>query len=128
MSTSTFTINITGIKTTTTNGIENVVKQVDWTMVGSAEGQQFDLPQTTILGDPDTEDFVTLDALTPEAVINWIESTDTRLDAIKAHIQFVLDKQVASAALTTTHLPWTPAPMPMSTTSTSTDSVVPPVV
>ena len=123
MSTSTFTINITSIKKTTVNGIENVVKQVDWTMVGSAEGQQFDLPQTTVLGDPDTENFIKLDAVTPEAVIGWIESTDTRLDAIKAHIQIVLDRQVASAALTTTHLPWESAAEPM-----STGTVVPPVV
>ena len=122
MTTSTFTINITGIKITTVNGVDNAVKQVDWTMVGSAEGQQFDLPQTTILGDPDTDNFITLDALTPEVVANWIETTDTRIDAIKAHIQIVLDRQIASAALTTTHLPWTPAPPSM-----STGTVVPPV-
>lgn len=124
---STFTINVTGIKIATVNGIENAVKQVDWTMVGAVDSHQFDLPQTTVLGDPDTENFIALDALTPEVVIAWIETTDTRLDAIKAHIQLVLDKQVASAALTTTHLPWAPAPEPMST-GTDTSAVVPPVV
>lgn len=41
----TFTIKITGLRTQTVNGIENAVKQVDWTMIGTEAGQTFELPQ-----------------------------------------------------------------------------------
>lgn len=108
----TFEIKINGIRTATVNGLENTVKQVSWTMVGEEGGQKFELPQTTDLGDPDPENFVSLQSMTDaSAVIAWVEATDTRLDSIKAHIQMVLDKEVAKAALADTPMPWAPAPV-----------------
>ena len=107
MTTSTFTISVTGIKIATVNG-KNIVKQVDWIIVGTNNEQTFEyLPQTTMLEDPGTDNFIEVDALTQTDVINWIEATDTRLDWIKSHIQVILDKQIESAALTTIPLPWT---------------------
>lgn len=105
--TAAFTIKVNGIRTATVNSLENVVKQVSWTMVGELGGQKFELPQTTDLGDP-TEDFVPLSGLTESAVAAWVEATDTRLPGIKAHIQYVLDKEVAKAALAETAMPWAP--------------------
>lgn len=106
--TATFTIKINGLRTATVNGLENTVKQVDWSLVGTESGQTFELPQTTNLGDPATEGFVPLANLTETAVAAWVEATDTRLNSIKAHIQFVLDKEVAKSALTNAPMPWAP--------------------
>lgn len=106
--TATFTIKINGLRTATVNGLENTVKQVDWTLVGTESGQTFELPQTTNLGDPAAEGFVPLANLTETAVAAWVEATDTRLPGIKAHIQFVLDKEVAKSVLTNAAMPWAP--------------------
>lgn len=106
--TATFTIKINGLRTATVNGLENTVKQVDWTLIGEESGQKFELPQTTSLGDPAAEGFVPLANLTETAVAAWVEATETRLPGIKAHIQFVLDKEVAKSALTNAPMPWAP--------------------
>jgi hypothetical protein len=106
--TATFTIKVNGIRTATVNGLENTVKQVDWTLVGEESGQKFELPQTTSLADPASEGFVPLANLTEAAVVAWIEATETRLPGIKAHIQLVLDKEVAKSALASTVMPWAP--------------------
>ena len=104
----TFTIAINGIKTATVNGIADAVKQIDWTLKGELEGQTFELPQTTIVPDPTEAGFIPLASLTLETVTAWIETHETRMDAIKAHIQYVLDKQVVAATLVTTPMPWAP--------------------
>jgi hypothetical protein len=106
----TFTIKINGIRTTTVGERANVVKQVDWTMSGEEAGQKFELPQSTTLADPDGQPFVELANLTEAEVAAWVEATDTNIDAVKAHIQFVLDKEVAKIALAPTPMPWAPAP------------------
>jgi hypothetical protein len=113
--TATFTIKVNGIRTATVNGLENTVKQVDWTLVGEEAGQKFELPQTSTLADPSSEGFVPLANLTEAAVIAWIEATETHLSGVKSHIQTVLDKEVAKAALASTSMPWAPvveAPTP----------------
>lgn len=108
--TATFTIKINSIRTATVNGLENTVKQVAWTLVGEEAGQKFELPQTTNLPDPASENFIQLTSLTEANVIAWVEATETNMDGIKAHIQFVLDKEVAKAALADTPMPWAPVP------------------
>jgi len=106
--TATFTVKINGIRTATVNGLENTVKLVDWTLVGEEAGQKFELPQTLELADPASENFIPLANLTEAEVIAWVEATETRIPGIKAHIQFVLDKEVAKAALASTAMPWAP--------------------
>ncbi len=106
--TATFTITVNAIRTATVNGLENTVKQVDWTLTGEESGQTFALPQTSTLADPASEGFVPLANLTEAAVIAWIEATETHLSGVKSHIQTVLDKEVAKAALASTSMPWAP--------------------
>ena len=106
--TATFTIKINSIRTATVNGLENTVKQVAWTLVGEEADQKFELPQTTNLADPDSANFVQLTSLTEANVIAWVEATETNMDGIKSHIQFVLSKEVAKAALADTPMPWVP--------------------
>jgi hypothetical protein len=106
--TATFSMKVNGIRTATVNGLADTVKQVEWTLIGEEAGQKFELPQTTNLGDPDSTNFVPLTSLTEAAVVAWIESTETRLPGIKAHIQYVLDREVAKASLASTPMPWAP--------------------
>jgi hypothetical protein len=103
-----FTIKVTGLRTQTINGIENAVKQVEWTLSGSEAGQVFELPQTTTVPDPQAEGFVPLQDLTEAEVASWIEAHEPRMAGIKAHIQLVLDREVARAALASTPMPWAP--------------------
>lgn len=105
----TFTIKPNGIRVTNSGDLANVVKQVDWTLEGEREGQVFALPQTTTLGDPDPANFIPIESLTAEAVIQWIEAT-CDLNPIKNHIDYVLDKEVAKASLQSVGLPWAPPP------------------
>jgi hypothetical protein len=108
-----FTITITAIRTTTVGELESVVKHVEWTLKGTENGQSFELPQKTMMGEPDAEDFIPLTSLTPEVVVAWIEAAEVeRMPSIKAHIQSVLDKMVQEAALDSAPLPWAPAPEP----------------
>lgn len=103
-----FTIKVTGLRTTTVGDKTGVVKQVDWTLIGEESGQRFELPQSTQLPDPDGQPFIPLNALTEAEVVAWIEANETRMPGIKAHIQLVLDREVAKSALTTTAMPWAP--------------------
>lgn len=106
----TFTITPTAVRTNTVGDLTDVVKEIDWTMKGELDGQNFELPQTTVLSAPQSEAFIPFASLTKEELVSWIEASDERIDAIKAHIQFVLDKQFASAQLTAKTLPWEPVP------------------
>lgn len=106
--TATFTIKVTGLRTQTVNGIENAVKQVDWTLIGSEAGQVFELPQSTVVPDPQSEGFIPLQNLTEAQVIAWVEAHDTRIPSIQAHIQSVLDREVAKAQLAPVAMPWAP--------------------
>lgn len=102
----TFTYKINSILTTTVGDKTGVVKQVEWTMKGTQDNSTFVLPQTTTLPDPDGQPFIPLAELTEAEVISWIDANEPRIDSIKAHIQFVLDKDVQTKALTSTPMPW----------------------
>jgi hypothetical protein len=101
-----FTVKVTGLRTTTLGKQTNVVKEVEWVMIGKEKGQTFELPQTTQLPDPTSKLFIPITSLTETEVQTWIENTDTRILGIKAHIQLVLDKEVAKANLEVTKMPW----------------------
>lgn len=101
-----FTIKIDGLRTATIGDKVGVVKQVDWTITGEEADQFFSLPQTTQLPDPDSLPFIPFNKLTEIEVITWIEEEETRLPGIKAHIQYVLDREIAKASLEPTTMPW----------------------
>ena len=109
----TFTITVNKVYTATEGNLANVVKKADWTMTGTQDEQNFALPQTTDLAAADPGNFVAFDSLSQENVIAWIESAAAQnIEAIKAHIQFVLDKECAKAALAGPAMPWAPPPAP----------------
>lgn len=106
-----FTITINGIRTSTVGALPNVIKQVEWTLKGTLEGQSFELPQKTEMGAVDVESFIALeDIVDPAVVVGWIEAAEPNMDAIKAHIQIVLDRMVAEAATESVTMPWASAP------------------
>jgi hypothetical protein len=104
----TFEIKINGIRTANVNGLENVIRKVDWTLKGTKDSQTFELPQTSDFDVPTNNGFLPLAQVTEANVIQWIETSETRLPSIKAHIHYVLEKEAAKAALTSTPLPWAP--------------------
>lgn len=110
-----FTIKVNGLRTSTVNGVQNIVKQVEWTLIGEELGQKFELPQTTPLADPSAEVIVPLASLTKEDVIAWIEQTDDCLPGMKAHIQYVLKKEIAKASLEVATIPWSDEAVSVST-------------
>ena len=117
--TATFTYKVNAVRTATVANHTNVVKQVDWTLKGTEAGQTFELPQTTQLADPNGQPFIEFANLTEADVVAWIEATELRLPGIKAHIQYVLDREVAKATLAATAMPWAPVeptPEPAPTT------------
>jgi hypothetical protein len=108
----TFTIKIIGIRIQTINGLENAVKQVDWTMTATEGSQSFELSQSTTVPDPKVEGFIALADLTEQQVIAWVQANEPRIPAIQAHIQAVLDRQTAKALLVKTPMPWLPVQVP----------------
>lgn len=109
----TFTIKVlTPLRTATIGDLTQVVKEADWIMSGTESGQTFELPQTTAFPSPDSAGFVPFANLTEQMVAGWIAQNDTRVPAIQAHIQYVLDQMVAAAALTPEPAPWAPPAPP----------------
>ena len=108
----TFEIKINAVRTATVNELANVVKQVDWSLVGKQEGQTFELPQSTVLSDPEASAFGPFDQITQAIVTEWVAQNADNMPAIEAHIQYVLDKECAKAGLTDAPLPWAPEPTP----------------
>lgn len=107
-----FEIIITGIKTSHLPGMQHVVKKVEFTVKGIEEDKQFELPQSLTLPDPEQESFVPLENLTEAEVKQWVELNFKNMDAVKAHIQYVLDKEVSNSRLESAPLPWAPVPQP----------------
>lgn len=106
-----YTIKINGVKVKPTlDGLTDVVKEIHWTMQGELEGATFELPQTTVLADPEAGSFIAFADLTEETLKTWSENTETeRIPSIKAHIDFVLEREAKSKQLSDKTLPWVPA-------------------
>lgn len=106
--TATFDIKITGIRTATVGNLTDVIRKVEFNVKGTEAGQSFDLPQTVDLTDPQSEAFKPLSEVTEADVIAWVEENFTNMNAVKAHIQYVLNIEVAKNALESKPLPWAP--------------------
>lgn len=107
-----FEIIINRILTGSVGELSDVIKKVDFTVKGVENGQSFELPQTVDLSEPEAGKFKPLSEVTEADVVAWIQANFTNMAAVEAHIQFVLDKEVAKAALQTKPLPWMPIAEP----------------
>lgn len=110
--TATFQTKINAIRTGTVGELTNVVKRVEFTVKGTDQGQSFELPHSIEIADPDPAAFIDLANVTEANVIQWVNENFPSMSAVQEHIQYVLDREVAKAALTEAPLPWAPAPEP----------------
>lgn len=108
----TYTTTITGARVASQDDLENVIKEVDATIKGVDGTCSFELPTTVKFGPADPEEFTDFEELTEEQLVEWVEAQES-IEPIKAHIAYVLEKEVAKAALEQKPLPWAPAPDPM---------------
>lgn len=108
----TYTIKINGVRTHTLGSLTKVVKQIEFSVVGTEGTVSFELPQTLVVPDADATSFVPFEQLTEAQVVAWVNEHFEPIDAVKMHIQSVLDKQVAEAALAQQALPWAPPAEP----------------
>lgn len=102
----TFTTTINAVRTASEVGLTQVVKQVEFTITGHQEGQSFALPQSVEFGPADAASFTPFAQLTEAQVVGWVEASFANMDAVKAHIQLVLDRECAKAALASETPPW----------------------
>lgn len=91
------------------DGLTDVVKEVEVTVTGTDGAAKFELPVVVKLGDADPASFTAFSALTEEQLVSWVEN-DSSLDGTKAHIAFVVSKEVEKLAMELKPLPWAPPP------------------
>jgi hypothetical protein len=105
-----YTLKINAVRVHNVGELQNVVKEVDVTMKGTDSGCSFELPFSVNVGDPAPENFVDFSQLTAAEVEAWVWAQEDQLAPYKAHIAYVVAKEVEKAALEQKPLPWAPAP------------------
>lgn len=108
----TYTTQINAVRTNTQGGLANAVKEVDWTMIGTDQSQSFSVPNTSVLNDADPTSFTPFEDMTEAQVIEWINASNTDIEAVKTHIANVLSRMIATATLSAQTLPWQQTPSP----------------
>lgn len=100
-----YTIQITGIKVIDTEEHKDIVKQIDFIIKGSLEGQTFDFPNWITLDSFDPNNFITYENLTKAKITEWVES-HPQIASMKSHMAFILEDKVKQASLKAAELPW----------------------
>lgn len=101
-----YNIIVTGIATTTVNGLPGVIKRVDFSVRGIKDGYVYEIAESTDLADPVPETFTALNNVSEANVIAWITANYSNLDSTKDHVEFMLDNLIAKGQLEPTPLPW----------------------
>jgi len=86
------------------NGMENVVKSVNWRYQIREESHYADEYLTTELDSADPNKFITFDQLTDQKVFSWVESS-IDLDALKVELQQKLE-EVKNPVVVEKETPW----------------------
>lgn len=106
----TYEIKINGARVSAEGDLADVVKELDVTVTGKDGAAQFALPTTLKLGEPDATAFTAFAELTEAQLVEWVEAETEKLEPIKAHIAYVVAKEVEKQVLTVKPLPWAPVP------------------
>ena len=101
-----YEVKVTAIATSTINGLDGVIKRVDFVVRGTKENHIYEIPESVSLANPAPESFKTLSSVVEADVIDWINANYTNLDGTKAHVEYMLDKQISQGSLIPTPLPW----------------------
>ena len=107
--TATFTTRVTNIRTGAVGDLTDVIKRVDFNVIGTEGGQTFELPQSIEIADPDPAVFIRLPNVTEADVIRWIGENFTNTEAVQLHIQRVLNDMMVKASFEPKPMPWQPA-------------------
>jgi len=104
----TYSWKVTGMKKLDqVDELNNVVIHVTWEKIGTDEnGNEGKFSGATPLSPPDPENFVSLESLTEETVISWIQAVvvDGYEEHVNERIQKQIDEQVNPVSEVT--LPW----------------------
>ncbi len=110
----TFNVRITAARTRNEGELSDILTKVEWVLSGEQDGTTFELPGKTTMGPVDPQDFTPYSQLTPQQVIDWvnaIEDTETgQFPGLRGHIDMVVSRMAAEAALAEKPLPWAPTP------------------
>lgn len=86
--------------------LADVVKEVEYTLIGKCGAISFSLPNRVKLGDADPQSFVAFNDLTEAQIVSWLESTGDVVSSQKAHIESVIAREIERGALKSKPLPW----------------------
>ena len=117
-----FTTTITGVRTYDTDGLQDVVKEVDWILSGENEGEKFPVALTSTLPAPTEADYIPFSTLTQEQLLAWLDKDPTYIET-KVYIEKQLQEKLARRVLTPKPLPWAPV-MPIPTEAPITGTPV----
>lgn len=96
------------VRVTTQEDLTDVVKEIEVNVTGVDGEATFSLPVVVKLSAANANSFTSFEDLTEEQIVSWIES-DPSLDGTKAHIAFVVAKEVEKLSLELKPLPWAEA-------------------
>lgn len=109
-----FSLVISAARTRTEGGLSDVLSYVEWRLIGDNNGTIFELPGKTTMGPVDPENFTPYSQLTQQQVINWVNAIEDvpggQFPGMRDHIDMVVTRMAAEAALAAKPLPWEPAP------------------
>jgi hypothetical protein len=100
-----YSYKVNGVRVVAEGELVDVVREVEVSVSGADGPAKFELPVTVRLSGVDPENFTDFESLTEAQIIGWIED-DPSLDGTKAHIAYVVEKEVARLAMESKQLPW----------------------
>lgn len=121
----TYTYKINAVRVSDQDGLQDVVKEVDFTITGGDGLATFSHPVTYKLEAPDAGSFTAFTELSESQIVGWVES-HPHIGSMKQHIAQVVAIEAAKLSLHQKPLPWAP-PTPAAPAAPSLSSTIPPM-
>lgn len=106
-----YTTSINSCRVTTQGDLTNVVKEVNATITGTDDVYTtctFALPVQVTFGPADPQSFTPFQDITEAEMVAWVNAQTDIIASVQAHIDMVVQKEVALAELQPKPLPWAP--------------------
>lgn len=110
-----YTTTITGCRVTSQGDLSDVVREVNCIITGTDSVSTqctFQLPIMVSFGPADPASFTPFEDITEEEMVDWVNAQTEQLAPVYAQIDWVVQKEVALAALEPMPLPWSPPTPP----------------
>ncbi len=117
----TYVTTINSCRVTSQGDLTDVVKEVNATITGTDSEYPtvtFALPVNVMFGPADPASFTPFSQITEAEMVEWVNAQTDQLQPTYSHIDYVVQRDAALAALTPLPLPWappTPEPAPTPT-------------